>query len=105
MKCLGRHSKREQFFEVFGAHVQCIAAMEVPQVLQDIVPFETFRALLICTHLDTLAKARLGGKSSGGRFRKLLEQEAGHDATYRLVALERLLDRLHRMNADPRVPW
>jgi hypothetical protein len=75
MKCLGRHSKREQFFEVFGAHVQCIGAVEVPQVLQDIVPFETFRALLICTHLDTLAKARLGGKSSGGRFRKLLEQE------------------------------
>ena len=71
-----REEQRAQFFEALGAHVKCIAAMEVPQVSQGIVPFETFRALLICTHLDTLAKARLGGKSSGARRARRNESRA-----------------------------
>ena len=95
-------AKREQFFEAFGKYVECLATMEAPKVSQGVVPFESLRALLICTHLDTLAKARYGGRSSGERFRRLLEREAGQDAIYQLVALERLLDRLHRTNADPR---
>ena len=63
--------------------------MQVPEVSQGIVPFETLRALLVCTHLDTLAKARYGGKSTRERFARFLEHEAGRTLIMRCRSCSR----------------
>ena len=92
-----RAERRAQFVAFFRQRVDCIVEMQPPPAFAGRVDFDTFKLLLVCAHLEALAKARYSPRDSygkkptdsGRRFRRFLEEQSGLKHVYSLVALPR----------------
>jgi hypothetical protein len=103
-------ARQRQFFDYFRTRAACIAALQVPETLQGQCDLDSLRVLLICSHLEALAKVRYAEpreaetptRKSGKRFCALLEEESDCGNVYRLVALPRLKESLVRAGSNAR---
>lgn len=107
MRTAGR---RAQFFQFFRRRVACIVEMQPPVDFAGQVNFDSFKLLLVCAHLEALAKARFaprdsygeGMPGSGVRFCRLLERHSGLTGVYVLVALPRAQRLFERRREEAR---
>jgi len=102
--------RRKQFFDYFRDRVACIVTTQPPPSFMGRIDFNTFKLLLVCAHLEALAKARYAPRDSYGkntrdsaaRFRRLLEEESGLSHIYSLVALPRAQSLFERRRDEAR---
>jgi hypothetical protein len=79
--------QRRRFFEFFRGRVDCIGALQPPEDFAGRFNFDSLKLLLVCAHLEALAKARFPWQRGMARFQRLVEEQSGLRELYVLVAL------------------
>jgi hypothetical protein len=94
--------QRRRFFEFFRGRVDCISALQPPGDFAGRFNFDSMKLLLVCAHLEALAKARFPQEKSTARFQRLVEEQSGLEELYVLVALPEAQRRFELERDDAR---